>query len=93
MTTRGAGAGNSRRRAPAADVAARASRFIVLGLVAGACCMSGCSWHQAYDMAQGWQRNACFRIMDAQERDRCVAGTGMAYEDYQRQTQTNRNDK
>ena len=61
--------------------------------IAGSCCVSGCSWRQAYDSAQAWQRNACARIMDAQERDRCVAGTGMAYDDYRRQTQTDKNDK
>ena len=61
--------------------------------IAGSCCVSGCSWRQAYDSAQAWQRNACARIMDAQERERCVAGTGMAYDDYRRQTQTDKNDK
>jgi len=92
--SRRAGTGNARQRSPAVDLAERVLRFTVLGLaIAGSCCFSGCSWRQAYDTAHAWQRNACVRIMDTQERDRCVAGTGMAYDDYRRQTQTDKSDR
>lgn len=47
--------------------------------------VAGCSTRQAYDSAQGWQRNACNRIVDAIERERCVAATVTSYDDYRRQ--------
>jgi hypothetical protein len=34
---------------------------------------------------QGWQRNACSRVVDAIERERCVASTTTSYDDYRRQ--------
>jgi hypothetical protein len=46
---------------------------------------AGCSARQAYDSAQGWQRNACNRIVDAIERERCIASTTTSYDDYRRQ--------
>jgi hypothetical protein len=47
--------------------------------------VAGCSLRQAYDSAQGWQRNACSRVVDAIERERCVASTTTSYDDYLRQ--------
>ena len=46
---------------------------------------AGCSARQAYDSAQGWQRNACNRIVDAIERERCIASATTSYDDYHRQ--------
>jgi hypothetical protein len=43
---------------------------------------SGCTWQQAYSSAQGWQRNACYRVADQSERERCLASTGVSYDDY-----------
>ena len=56
--------------------------------VLSACCLTACSWQQAYNAAQGWQRNTCLKILDAQERERCMASTSMSYDDYKRQTET-----
>jgi hypothetical protein len=43
---------------------------------------SGCTWQQAYASAQGWQRNACYRVPDQTERDRCLSNTNMPYDEY-----------
>jgi hypothetical protein len=56
-------------------------------------CQWGCTWQQAYDTAQAWQRNACLRIMDTQERERCLAGTRMSYEDYRRRIEIGKNER
>ena len=50
--------------------------------------VAGCSLRQAYDSAQGWQRNACSRMVDSIERERCVASTTTTYDDYRRQRST-----
>ena len=52
----------------------------VLALATGAC-----STRQAYDSALGWQRQACTRLVDAIERERCLASTTTGYDDYRRQ--------
>ncbi len=44
--------------------------------------VSGCTWQQAYASAQGWQRNACYRVIDQAERDRCLSSTNMSYDEY-----------
>jgi hypothetical protein len=44
--------------------------------------VSGCTWQQAYASAQGWQRNACYRVIDQTERDRCLTNTNMSYDEY-----------
>ena len=44
--------------------------------------VSGCTWQQAYSSAQGWQRNACLRVPDQTERERCLANASMTYDDY-----------
>lgn len=48
---------------------------------------AGCSTRQVYDSAQGWQRNACARVVDSIERERCFASTATSYDDYRRQRQ------
>jgi len=37
---------------------------------------------------QGWQRNACSRVVDSIERERCVTSTTTTYDDYRRQRST-----
>jgi hypothetical protein len=47
---------------------------------------SGCTWQQAYSASQTWQRNACNRLIEQTERERCLSNAAMTYEDYRRQT-------
>lgn len=47
---------------------------------------SGCTWQQAYSAGQGWQRNACNRLIEQTERERCLSNANVSYEDYRRQT-------
>ena len=58
------------------------SAVAVLALVAA----TGCSWQQAYSSAQGWQRSACYRLVEQAERDRCLANAAMPYDEYRRRT-------
>lgn len=46
---------------------------------------SGCTWQQAYSAGQEWQRNACNRLVEAIERERCLSSANLSYEDYRRQ--------
>jgi len=61
------------------------------GLIAAAAAIlsiaPGCTWQQAYFVAQQWQRNECNRLVEQAERDRCVRNATMSYEDYRRQTE------
>jgi hypothetical protein len=50
-------------------------------------CLSGCSSQQLYGVGQGWQRNECNRIIDLQERNRCMASANASYEEYRRQSE------
>jgi hypothetical protein len=54
--------------------------------VAIAAAASGCTWQQGYASGQAWQRNACNRLPEQIERDRCLGQTNTSYEDYKRQT-------
>ena len=47
-------------------------------------CLSSCSSQQVYGMGQAWQRNECYKIVDAQEHGRCMASTSMSYDEYKR---------
>ena len=46
--------------------------------------LAGCSSRQLYGAGQEWQRNEC-RHLPTQEQDRCLAGTRLSHDDYQRQ--------
>jgi len=46
----------------------------------------------AGDDAQGWQRNACYRIVDATERDRCLGGTNLTCDEYRRRSRKHDDD-
>ncbi len=50
--------------------------------------LAACSTQTAYLSAQGWQRQQCFRIDDAQQRQRCLKSASTSYEDYQRESGT-----
>ncbi|MFO1316134.1 MAG: hypothetical protein U1F58_11080 [Burkholderiales bacterium] len=52
----------------------------------------GCTWQQAYLSAQGWQRNACYRVPDQAERERCLSNTRMSYDDYRQRGDGTRKD-
>jgi hypothetical protein len=59
------------------------------GLIVAAAAMlsvaSGCTWQQAYSAGQQWQRNACNRLVEQTERERCLSNANMSYADYRRQ--------
>jgi len=44
--------------------------------------LGACSAQQTYYAGQAWQRGECLNIIDTDERDRCIARTRLAYEDY-----------
>ena len=63
----------------------RALVTVVVLLVA-----SGCTTRQAYYSTQTWQRNECNKLIDQNERDRCIGRTSLTFEDYKRQTEDGR---
>jgi hypothetical protein len=44
--------------------------------------LSACSTRQGYEGGQAWQRNECIKVVDSDERQRCVDATRLRYEDY-----------
>jgi len=48
---------------------------------------SGCTWQQAHSAGQTWQRNACNRLVEQGERDRCLRNAELPYDEYRRQTE------
>lgn len=49
--------------------------------------LSACSSHQGYASAQAWKRNQCSKIVDAQERIRCLREADQSYDSYQKQAE------
>jgi hypothetical protein len=49
--------------------------------------VSGCSSQQLYGAGQAWQRQACSRLDDADERRRCMASASASYEAYKRESE------
>ncbi|MBX9637164.1 MAG: hypothetical protein K2Q45_06400 [Nitrosomonas sp.] len=47
---------------------------------------TGCATQQLYSTGQAWQRNQCTRLVDQQERERCMANAGASYETYKKQS-------
>jgi hypothetical protein len=45
---------------------------------------SACTWQQAYSASQTWQRNACNKLVEQTERERCLASADMGYDDYRK---------
>ncbi|MBP6058872.1 MAG: hypothetical protein KA524_10755 [Nitrosomonas sp.] len=71
------------------------SRLIAIGilLTVAITSQSGCSTQQLYNTGQSWQRNECNRLMDQQERDRCLSSTSTSYEAYKKQSATGNEQK
>jgi hypothetical protein len=53
--------------------------------------LAGCSWQQAFQSAQGWQRNQCYRLPEQTDRERCLASNSMSYDEYRRNSDTAKN--
>lgn len=60
---------------------------VILACLAAATLACACSSQQAYDLGQTWQRNECDKILDMQERQRCIHSASTPYDAYQRQRQ------
>ena len=44
--------------------------------------LTACSTQQGYASAQAWRRNQCSKIVDAQERIRCLREADASYDSY-----------
>lgn len=55
--------------------------------------MAACSSQDLYATGQGWQRQECNKLQDAQERNRCMASTSRSFEDFKREAESARNPK
>jgi hypothetical protein len=44
--------------------------------------LAACSGQQVYGVGQAWQRNECFKIIDSQERSRCLEKANTPYYQY-----------
>lgn len=56
-------------------------------LILSAVVVAACSSQQLYGAGQQWQRNECYKINEAQERQRCLSSTSTSYDDYKRQSE------
>ena len=56
----------------------------LLGVLLACAAATACSSRQTYASGQAWQQNRCNKIIDMQERERCLAPTRESYDDYQR---------
>lgn len=54
---------------------------IVLVLLSG---QAACSARQGYTSVQNWQRNQCIKIIDAQERLKCMRDADRPYDKYKK---------
>jgi hypothetical protein len=45
----------------------------------------GCSNRQVYDSAWGWRRNECQKIVNDDERARCLEAANTSYDKYKRE--------
>ncbi len=69
-------------------------RALLLNVVLlSAPCLSSCSSQQVYSIGQAWQRNECYKIVDAQEHGRCMASTSMSYDEYKRRIEAAKDTK
>ena len=67
--------------------------FFLNVVLRSAPCLSSCSSQQVYGMGRAWQRNECYKIVDAQEHGRCMASTSMSYDEYKRRTEATKDVK
>lgn len=63
---------------------------VTLSLAAG---LPACSSQQLYGGGQEWQRTECRKIMDSQDRQRCMASANTSYDEYKRQSDAARTGK
>lgn len=47
--------------------------------------LAGCSSQQLYGGGQAWQQQECNKLMDAQERNRCMSSAKRSYDEYRRE--------
>jgi hypothetical protein len=59
----------------------RDTLLCILVVVGGA----GCSSQQLYGGGHAWQQQECSKLMDAQERNRCMASAKRSYDEYKRE--------
>ncbi len=64
------------------------SHILAIAVTAAVVTVTGCTAQQLYSTGQSWQRNECSKIMDQQERARCLSSTSTSYEVYQKQSGT-----
>jgi len=50
----------------------------------------GCTSQQLYGSGQAWQKQECSKVMDAQQRARCMDSAARSYEEYRREATTAR---
>ncbi len=66
------------------------TRFSPLAKVASVLLMltlCACTSQQWYGAGQGWQKNECHKIVDANEQSRCLKNADTNYDAYQRQAE------
>jgi membrane protein DedA with SNARE-associated domain len=61
--------------------------LLVPVLILAAIAATACSSQQLYASGQAQQRNECDKVVDFQERQRCMARANTSYETYQRQSE------
>ncbi|MCG7757496.1 MAG: hypothetical protein LZF63_12660 [Nitrosomonas sp.] len=61
-------------------------RILAIAAAAAVVTVTGCTAQQLYSTGQSWQRNECSKIMDQQERARCLSSTSASYEAYKKQS-------
>ena len=49
--------------------------------------LAACSAPQVWQTGQAWQQNQCQRVVDADERSRCLKDASGSYEDYRREAE------
>ena len=62
--------------------------FLILASVTLAALLVGCSTEQFYASGQNWQRNECNKLLDSQERGRCLKNADASYDSYKRQAES-----
>lgn len=67
--------------------------LLCITMTAGCCLGSGCSSEQYYATGQSLQRSACNRLIDRQERQRCLSKADVPYETYRHDSDEFRSSK
>ncbi len=62
--------------------------FLILASLMLAALLAGCSSEQFYASGQDWQRNECNKLLDSQERGRCLKNADTSYDRYKRQAES-----